>query len=337
MKLTTSAAFLLLAPLVKYVISAPAGPDISIISEAEYIDIQHKTQYAHLAYCANQESFVQYTCNICEPTKIPLEKRTRIASDDNQFQGYVGVDPASKSIIFAFQGAVNPSNWAYAVQFPRTNFALPVSTSTGQKTLAASGAGVHDGFFASYMMFRNNIVGNITQYIQQYPDYELQGAGHSYGAILITFTAVDLVLNGVIPGSKVSLTTFGSPRVGNFEFAKLVDEGLGLKSNRRIVHSTDAIVKYPPTPSGYRHTGVEYWLDVDTKQIYICRDVPAANTRGAYDESPSCSNGVPFRQLGANAHNSYFDTTQKTACPAASVDNPLTVKYLQYQIYDTRP
>ncbi|KAJ3415792.1 hypothetical protein HDV05_004064 [Chytridiales sp. JEL 0842] len=305
-------------------------PSIQPISDLEYLDIQQKAQYALLTYCANFDSFAPFTCSICS---TPLESRRRIASEDGELQGYVGVNPLTKTIYFGFQGAIYLSNWIAAAQFPRTPLAFPSLPSASHQLLKSSGASVLTGFLNSYLSFRPAILGNLTLALNENPGYNLEGVGHSYGGPLITFLALDLVLNNLTTPQQISLTTFGCPRTGNFEFSKLVSS-IGFKSVRRVVHSLDAIVHYPPTTTGFRHHGVETWLDVESKKVYKCMDVPAEGSRGGYDESPSCSNAVGVTKWSTKAHSSYFDTSHRSACPATT--NPLTVKYMQYQIYETR-
>jgi hypothetical protein len=307
---------------------------------------------------ADFPSFAPFTCNICQPTIAPLESRRRIVSDDGKYQGYVGVNPISETIFFAFQGAIHLENWIAAGQFNRKPFDLPNLPNVSKTLIANKNLAVHDGFIDSYISFRSYVLGNITDVVQQNPTFKLRGVGQSYGGVLVTFTAADLVLNNIAPASKISLTTFGSPRIGNFEFARFIDQDLGLASVIRVVHSRDMIVKFPPTPLGYRHAGVEHWMDIDTKTTYSCGDVPPPGTLGGYDESPSCSNSVGPLSWSAKAHsryvskldvrslniitnifffieNSYFDSSHRSACPAV-VGTPLTVKYLEFQIYETR-
>jgi hypothetical protein len=174
----------------------------------------------------------------------------------------------------------------------------------------------------------------LTQTIQSIGDvsqYQIHGIGHSFGGALSTFIAADLVLSNLAKPQQISLTTFGLPRLGNYEFARWIDTDVGFKSIRRVIHSLDIFPHLPSTAFGYRHTGTEYWLDIQTKQLYKCLDVPPQGSKEGYDESPSCSNGTPSWKWTGDAHNSYYDTTQKTACPAAAVNTPpVEVTYLAF-------
>ena len=74
---------------------------------------------------------------------------------------------------------------------------------------------------------------------------------------MATLCAVDLQNKG----NKVSLYTYGSPRVGNEEFAKYANQKIeGL--NYRISYINDPVTGVPPSSLGYLHTGQEiYYYD----------------------------------------------------------------------------
>ncbi|KAJ3409882.1 hypothetical protein HDV05_004182 [Chytridiales sp. JEL 0842] len=318
-----------------FVHAGPAGPKVKpetkIVDKQEYADLQIKSQYALLTYCADYDTFLPYTCSICNDNTSALSERRVIASADWKMNGFVGVNRHSKIIYFGFQGAQFLENWIYSALFRRVPLDLPIADPAVRKRILSSNAWVHDGFLDSYMSFRDDIIGNLTLTIRNHPTYELHGVGHSFGAPLITLAAADLVLNNVIPACQVSITTFGSPRIGNYEFAKLINKELGLRKVRRVVHSMDAIVHYPPVPTGYRHHGEEYWLDLDTRQVYKCvDDVPKENTRGGFDESPSCSNGVVPLKWSTGSHTSYFDSGKVDVCLKS--DTPVAVQYMPFYI-----
>jgi hypothetical protein len=117
-------------------------PGIQVVPQNEYTELQRLAQYAQISYCANQPSFVSYTCQICNAS-TPLEQRKRIASDDGKLQGYVGVDPASKTIFYAFQGAVNLDYWLYSSQIVRREFNLENKAPAGTVKPIRAKSSVH--------------------------------------------------------------------------------------------------------------------------------------------------------------------------------------------------
>jgi triacylglycerol lipase len=94
--------------------------------------------------------------------------------------------------------------------------------------------------------------------------------GHSLGGALATISAGRCVLSP-IPSSPEGLFTFGSPRVGNRRFINYV------KLNHfRWVNNNDIVTRLPPRWLGYRHCGIEYYMNAYGK---ICRYSPWKKVR----------------------------------------------------------
>ena len=86
-------------------------------------------------------------------------------------------------------------------------------------------------------------------------------AGHSLGAAAATLLA--LQLDGSSLRMRITLVTFGSPRVGNRHFQRAFDASARLR-HYRVQNELDPIARGPwwlPFPGTYRHTGHHVWLD----------------------------------------------------------------------------
>ncbi|KAJ3114186.1 hypothetical protein HDU96_002452, partial [Phlyctochytrium bullatum] len=263
-----------------------------------------------------------FDCPICGPPATGgFTNITPIISPDKWSQGYVAVDHVTKAVVFSFQGAVNMDNWASSLLFPRVEFDVPKADKDSM---------VHLGFYNAYKEMKSYIIGNVTAALKANPTYKLHAIGHSYGCSLATYATAELILTDAITGPKVEMTIFGCPRLGNFEFARMMDSTLKISKIRRVVHSYDRIARVPPTPTGYRHFGEEMWIDVDNKRTLLCNDV----VKGL-DESPSCVNSLSFTSLGIDPHNSYWNRLASTAC-GPQQNPPVEVRYLPYEIFSKR-
>ena len=69
-------------------------------------------------------------------------------------------------------------------------------------------------------MLEPNITESIRKMAAEHPGAPLYAIGHSMGAALATICAMDVKFKANL--TDVRLYTFGSPRVGNAEFAKFV-------------------------------------------------------------------------------------------------------------------
>jgi hypothetical protein len=75
--------------------------------------------------------------------------------------------------------------------------------------------------------------------------------------------------NESIAVPSVVLINFGSPRVGNFPFAKYASQQLLSPFHHRITHHRD-IVPHFPLSSGYTHIDGEWYEDEDHR-IHHCK------------------------------------------------------------------
>ena len=111
---------------------------------------------------------------------------------------------------------------------------------------------VHEGFY-NYAMAGMEIVNRT---LAQYPDHKHIFAGHSLGSSVI-FLANEMRYEYNL---DTYVYTFGSPRVGNEDFAMFTNK---LQENRsyRYTHYQD-VVPHVPTVARFMHYNKEYYEDV---------------------------------------------------------------------------
>lgn len=88
---------------------------------------------------------------------------------------------------------------------------------------------------------------------------QLWFTGHSLGGAMSTICAGRCLLSR-INSNPTQIQTFGSPRVGNkryINYAKI--------DYLRWVNNNDIVTRSPPVWMGYRHTGIEMYLDAEGK------------------------------------------------------------------------
>jgi len=93
----------------------------------------------------------------------------------------------------------------------------------------------------------------------KYPNARLAVTGHSLGAALATLAAIDIV--EIAQKNITFLYNFGSPRVGNPEFAQNFDKMF--PHMYRVVNYKDIIPHLAPENSlglEYYHVATEVWL-----------------------------------------------------------------------------
>ena len=116
---------------------------------------------------------------------------------------------------------------------------------------------VHTGFYESFNTLINAGLGRqIEQAVERYPGAQVHCTGHSLGGSMAVLAA--LWTRSFFSTPRVSLYTFGQPRVGLASFAKyLMRSGI---EHFRVVQQKDMIPHMPPTTVGFRHGTVEVWF-----------------------------------------------------------------------------
>jgi len=126
---------------------------------------------------------------------------------------------------------------------------------------------VHEGFLASYLTLCEALERALTQRYQRNPRPVLI-SGHSLGGALANLAALHLAIHLQLGQDSLMLTTFGSPRVGDLHFARLLDYLVPI--HFRVTNAADVVARLPFTGLGgwfacggaaYAHAGVQVLLN----------------------------------------------------------------------------
>ncbi|KAM4058346.1 lipase (class 3) domain-containing protein [Hirsutella rhossiliensis] len=157
---------------------------------------------------------------------------------------------------------------------------------------------MHTGFAKGWEETSDSIKDTINKYHKLYPSFRLLATGHSLGGAVATIAAAYLRADGL----SIDVYSYGSPRVGNPEFANFVTRQPG--NTYRITHGTDIVAKVPPLIFGYAHTSPEYWIsnvsatdgvhDYKQSDIFVCTGIA----------NPDCNVGTST--VGRYDHSDYF-------------------------------
>ena len=110
---------------------------------------------------------------------------------------------------------------------------------------------MHRGFLASYNAVRD-IIPDVQSLTLKYPNKRVFCTGHSLGGAIAQLVALELRSLGM----NASIYTFGSPRVGNKNFADYFNNAIK-GDNFRITYSNDPVPTVPPNSLGFYHTGTQ--------------------------------------------------------------------------------
>ena len=134
---------------------------------------------------------------------------------------------------------------------------------------------VHKGFYKAEQAVYADVLAQVETLVAKYPSYTVLVTGHSLGAAMATLTAMDLQNSGV---GNVKLVNFGSPRVGDTNFANWYSDNMAYRN--RITHHKD-MVPHCPMHERFTHISGEWYEPDDT--------VPAYVNECSGKEDPDCS------------------------------------------------
>ncbi|KAL8843622.1 MAG: hypothetical protein Q9170_000126 [Blastenia crenularia] len=149
----------------------------------------------------------------------------------------------------------------------------------------------------SWRHTRYQIIGDLKELVNKYPDYQLTLVGHSLGGAVAALASLDFHTKGWNP----QVTTFGEPRIGNQALMRYIDKSFYKNSStnasqryRRVTHVDDPVPLLPLSEWGYKtHAGEVYISkpDLPPEQIdlLLCE--------GA--EDPGCIAGAEISSNGS--------------------------------------
>ncbi|KAJ3009033.1 hypothetical protein HKX48_008202 [Thoreauomyces humboldtii] len=236
------------------------------------LEMELYQSYAAAAYCLN--GLATWTC---AERCVGSTTGTVVVSqfDDSSATdtvGYVAYEASTKNIIVAYRGSEGIRDWITNLQFAKADVS-PTYASLG----VPSGAQVHSGFQKAMLAAQPAVHAGLQTVFAAVPDarsdYTLTIVGHSLGGAVAILSAVDLYsLLGPSWSDRISVYTFGEPRVGNPIFANWIHTLPFSGQINRITHTTDMVPHLPPTSFGFLHHREEYWID-STGTVNTCNDV----------------------------------------------------------------
>ncbi len=171
-------------------------------------------------------------------------------------------------VVVAFRGSNSKKNWASNTKVRRRGiddrrhfflFNLP-----GVRLLQdTAGPLIHSGFMSAYLPLWDRVRAGVRRALAaaSVTDH-VYVTGHSLGGAMATLAALDLATQ---LGLRVTMHNFGSPRVGNYAFAKAYDKVV--PDSYRVVSDGDVVTGVPKLLFMYTHIGRECVVDTQGNLI----------------------------------------------------------------------
>lgn len=244
----------------------------------------HQTQVAvnisQAAYCMNP--FSEWDCKTCDANNIYENLITK-----NGMQVILGYNQEYGAIFIGYRGSENIQNWISNLQVSKI---FPYSNN-GDENIA-----LEKGFYNLFQSLKPNIYSAVNNLVNKYHTNQLFITGHSLGAALATINAFDVKYQNE-PYQIFTLTTFGSPRVGNAAFVDAFSR-YGI-SSIRVTHYYDIVPHVPENFLDYYHVSQEVWYNEANSDYTLCSD-------GDNKEDPYCSDScAPTKCTSISDHMNY--------------------------------
>lgn len=182
--------------------------------------------------------------------------------------GFCNLMLNNEILYIVIRGITCPKDWVSAFQYSHGTWFSnspneQISYFDDKKIL------VHEGFMGLYKNFRKSFLSTIKKLKPKFKQIFL--TGHSLGAAISSLIALDLYNNGY----DVTTYVFGTPKVGNKEFA----DAIGKSSFFNVMNTSDETCNIPlsvsfntdepKNPFFYQHCGEKHYFTDNWKSIYL--------------------------------------------------------------------
>ncbi|KAL8282000.1 hypothetical protein RB597_009628 [Gaeumannomyces tritici] len=294
---------LLAAPSTPAVVEAlsftpPHSTNSSLSARQNTIDLnnmKYAIEFAKAAYCNNDASQVgtKVTCgnNACPSLGLAnIVNYAHLNTDINiRMDGLVMVDHSQRVIVLAFMGSKTVQSYLNEIDF-----------TTAEADDLCRGCKISYGYRKAWTQTQGAIFNAINRARAQFPGYYVICTGHSAGGALATISAAYLRRAGIV----ADIFSFGSPRLGNNDFANFVSaQSPNQGRNYRVTHYDDPVPSLPASLFGLAHIAPEFWL---SRKDASTMDYPLNEIQMCWGIKPSGCRASKGLSLNFDAHSFYF-------------------------------
>jgi hypothetical protein len=199
--------------------------------------------YANIAYKSSDDLINTVHLKDNKHTEKLDSSYVFFSSSDEDAQCFISIYEPLDALLVCFRGTNSFEDWMHNINAIKQ--IMPIEGLRKKEY-----PHVHSGFYCQFKSLERFIDLHISQYKENRKKTHLLFVGHSLGAALSSIASLHYYHKCF--GSKITCINFGSPRVGNSDFASLFNKTIQYK--KRFVNYLDPV---PELPSRFRFKHVD--------------------------------------------------------------------------------
>ena len=211
-----------------------------------------------------KDNFIIFN-NIDLSYNLKIYEKIKYFIDDKytDVQAIISLSTKYKKITIIFRGIESKTDWFYNINTRLISLTKENHLPSCFKNIIKDrykNIKVHNGYYKQ--LIKHGIYNKLVNYINsllsqfdEYNNYDIFITGHSAGGALATLTGY--FLSHDLSNKNINIISFGSPRVGNYNFKNDFEKIKNL-SHYRVINNKDIIAAIPYFY--YYHTGYEIKL-----------------------------------------------------------------------------
>jgi len=256
--------------------------DTTVLTSNQIAGFTPYIQFARAAYC-DSSKIIGWKCgDACDALPGFVSNLTGGDGDDVQFF-FVGFWPTQSAVVVVHQGTNPQEFWAVDTDI-HLNLISPDSSLFPNLPDAVE---VHSGFADEHKKTANQILAEVQRLMAEHSSTNVILVGHSLGGALAELDSLFMKLN-LPEGTSIRGVTFGTPRVGNKDWATFFDSQVS--DFTRMNNMLDPVTIIPGRGLGFRHPSGEIHIQSDGRFV-VCPGPDSDDPQCSYQMVPTVGRG----------------------------------------------
>ncbi|KAF9481531.1 alpha/beta-hydrolase [Pholiota conissans] len=263
---------------------------VTHLSSSDLSGLAPITQFARAAYCPTS-ILKTWKCGEACIANSDFQP-TLVGGDGSDIQiFFVGFSPSQNSIIVAHEGTDPTQLLSDLTDVDILMGSLSSTLFPG----VSSSVQVHEGFRDEHAKTASTILAEVKRLMSVKSTSSIITIGHSLGGALAELDSLFLTLN--LPSTaSIKAVTYGTPRVGNPDFAALMDSEVA--DFKRVNNELDIVPIVPGRFLGFEHPQGEIHIISPGNAVSCPGDDDASDSQCQIQSVPNIAEGNLLNHLG---------------------------------------